>query len=206
MGGTSGAEPGPERMSDRPRQLILAVVGLAGTGKSSVVQMLRDIMRAPVVYFGGVVVDEVKRRGLPVSEATERSVREELRAELGMSAIAQIAMPEIDRYLATGTDLVIDGLYSYAEYEVLDARYPGLINLIAVHARRPLREVRLAARADRPLTPSEIRSRDMREVRTLDKATAIALADWHLVNDSSLADLRARTEEIVAEIRLLSGA
>jgi dephospho-CoA kinase len=206
MGGTRGDARRLEQMSGRPPQLIIAVVGLAGTGKSSVVQMLRDIMQAPVVYFGGVVVDEVKRRDLPVSETTERSVREELRSELGMSAIAQIAMPEIDRYLAAGAELVIDGLYSYAEYEVLDGRYPGLISLIAVHARRPLREVRLAARADRPLTPAEIRSRDMREVRTLDKATAIALADWHIVNDSTLADLRARTQEIVDEIRLLRGA
>jgi len=206
MGGTSGDERRWEPMSDRPPQFIVAVVGLAGTGKSSVVQMLRDIMQAPVVYFGGVVVDEVKRRGLPVSEATERSVREELRSERGMSAIAQIAMPEIDRYLSAGTDLVIDGLYSYAEYEVLDGRYPGLISLIAVHAQRPLREVRLAARPDRPLTPAEIRSRDMREVRTLDKATAIALADWHIVNDSTLAGLRARTQEIVNEVRALRKA
>ena len=206
MGGASRDERSWEPRSDCPPQLIVAVVGLAGTGKSSVVGMLRDIMQAPVVYFGGVVVDEVKRRGLPVSEATERSVREELRSERGMSAIAQIAMPEIDRYLSAGTDLVIDGLYSYAEYEVLDGRYPGLISLIAVHARRPLREVRLATRADRPLTPAEIRSRDLREVRTLDKATAIALADWHIVNDSTLDDLRAKTQEIVDEIRLLRGA
>ena len=206
MGGTSSDERRWEPRSDCPPQFIVAVVGLAGTGKSSVVGMLRDIMQAPVVYFGGVVVDEVKRRGLPVSETTERSVREQLRSERGMSAIAQIAMPEIDRYLSAGTDLVIDGLYSYAEYEVLDGRYPGLISLIAVHARRPLREVRLATRADRPLTPAEIRSRDLREVRTLDKATAIALADWHIVNDSTLDDLRAKIQEIVDEIRLLRGA
>jgi dephospho-CoA kinase len=206
MGGISRDERTGERAGGRPSQHIVAVVGLAGTGKSSVVQMLRDILQAPLVYFGGVVVDEVKRRGLPVSETTERNVREELRSELGMSAIAQIAMPEIDRYLSAGTDLVIDGLYSYAEYEVLDGRYPGLISLIAVHAQRPLREVRLAARPDRPLSPAEIRSRDMREVRTLDKATAIALADWHIVNDSTLADLRARTQEIVGQIRLLRTA
>ena len=56
---------------------IFAVVGLAGTGKSSVVQILYDLLRAPIVYFGGVVVSEVQRRGLEVTEATERQVREE---------------------------------------------------------------------------------------------------------------------------------
>ena len=180
---------------------IFAVVGLAGTGKSSVVQLLHELLGVPVVYFGGVVVAEVSRRGLKVTEETERVVREELRAEHGMSAIAHLASRDVDEHFGAHDEVIIDGLYSYAEYELLHERYPGQLSLIAVHAPRAVREERLAHRPVRPLTPAEIHSRDLREIRTLDKATAIALADHHLVNDGSMADLRRHVERTIAEIR-----
>jgi dephospho-CoA kinase len=180
---------------------IFAVVGLAGTGKSSVVQILCDVLPAPIVYFGGVVVSEVQRRGQEVTEPTERRVREELRQRLGMSAIAQLAIDDIETKLAGQDEIVIDGLYSYAEYELLQDRYPEMVSLIAVHATKALREERLAHRPNRPLTPAEIHSRDLREVRTLDKATAIALADHHLINNSTLSDLRDQVIKTVDDIR-----
>lgn len=165
-----------------------------------VVRLLKDLLGVPVVYFGGVVVSEVARRGLDVTEATEREVREELRATHGMSAIAHLASREIDEHFGSHQEIIIDGLYSYAEYELLDERYPGMLNLIAVHAPRAVREQRLKNRPVRPLTPAEIHSRDMREIRTLDKATAIALADFHIVNDSSVSDLRDHVSRTITSV------
>lgn len=175
---------------------IFAVVGLAGTGKSTVVAMLQKATGAPVVYFGGVIVAEVRRRGLPVNERTERTVREEVRRSLGMSAVAQLAAEEIDKQLTEHPGVIIDGLYSYAEYDFLADRYPNSLRTLAVHAPRALREERLGKRADRPLTPEEITSRDLREISTLDKATPIALADWHIVNDDGIDVLAARLERL----------
>lgn len=180
---------------------IIAVVGLAGTGKSSVVQILHELLQVPIVYFGGVVVGEVRRRGLEVNEANERAVREELRARHGMSAIAQLARVDIDKHLTSYDEVIIDGLYSYAEYELLEQWYPGMLSLIAVHAAKMLREQRLALRPNRPLTPSEIRSRDLHEIRTLDKATAIALADHHVINNSTMDALEEQVRGTVDDIR-----
>lgn len=180
---------------------IIAVVGLAGTGKSSVVQILHELLQVPIVYFGGVVVGEVRRRGLEVNEANERAVREELRALHGMSAIAQLARVDIDKHLTGHDEVIIDGLYSYAEYEVLEQWYPGMLSLIAVHAAKMLREQRLALRPNRPLTPAEIRSRDLHEIRTLDKATAIALADHHVINNSTMDALEEQMRGTVDDIR-----
>ena len=186
--------------TDAPRS-IFAVVGLAGTGKSSVVGILEEILDAPVVYFGGVVVAEVRRRGLEVTEATERMVREGLRAEHGMSAIAQLAGNDVDEHFTTHREIIIDGLYSYAECELLNERFPGLVSLIAVHATKAIREERLAHRPVRPLSAAELHSRDMREIRTLDKATAIALADHHILNNAGVAELRDQVAAIVDAVR-----
>ena len=180
---------------------IIAVVGLAGTGKSSVVAILHELLHVPIVYFGGVVVAEVQRRGLEVTEANERLVREELRQRHGMSAIAQLARVDIDAHLVEHNEIIIDGLYSYAEYELLSDWYPHMLSLIAVHSAKKLREERLAHRPNRPLTPAEIHSRDLREIRTLDKATAIALADHHIINNSTLDALREQVRQTVDDIR-----
>jgi dephospho-CoA kinase len=177
------------------------VVGLAGTGKSSVVAILREVLEVPVVYFGGVVVAEVQRQSLPVTEATERRVREQLRSDLGMSAIAQLALEQIDSQLQEFGCVIIDGLYSYAEYELLQERYFNQVKLIAVHASKSQREKRLAKRKVRPLSAEEMHSRDLREVRTLDKATAIALADWHLVNNSTIDSLRHHVKRTMTAVQ-----
>ncbi|MEU4741441.1 AAA family ATPase [Actinosynnema sp. NPDC023658] len=190
--------------TDAPRS-IFAVVGLAGTGKSSVVGILKEILDAPVVYFGGVVVAEVRRRGLEVTEATERTVREGLRAEHGMSAIAQLASEDIDQHFTSYREIIIDGLYSYAECELLNERFPGLVSLIAVHATKAIREERLAQRPVRPLSAAELHSRDMREIRTLDKGTAIALADHHILNNTGITELQDQVKAVVAAVRQSRG-
>ena len=58
---------------------IVAFVGLAGSGKSSAVDYLTE-KGYPKVYFGGIVLDELKRRGLELTQENEQPIREELRA------------------------------------------------------------------------------------------------------------------------------
>ena len=72
--------------------------------------------------FGGVVVDEVKRRRLEVNPQNERTVREELRARHGMAAMAVISLPRLQRALQRHSHIIIDGLYSFSEYKLLDGR------------------------------------------------------------------------------------
>ena len=89
---------------------IVAVVGLSGTGKSVVTRRLVEAHGYRSVYFGGVVIGEVQRRGLPVRPDTERAVREELRETHGMAAMAVLMAPEIEALRAAGERVVIDGL------------------------------------------------------------------------------------------------
>jgi dephospho-CoA kinase len=190
--------------ANHPKPRILAVVGLAGTGKSTAVELLRQRLGGSVVYFGGIVLDEVRRRGMATVEANERRVREELRRDGGMGAIATLAVPVIESALRdTGPDSIglIDGLYSGAELDVLRSAFGDSIQCLAVHCRRSIRERRVARRPVRPLTPAELLERDITEIRALDKATPIALADYHVVNDGTLEELAAALDAAVSQLR-----
>lgn len=177
-------------------QRVIAVVGLAGTGKSEVVRLITEALPFTVVYFGGVVLEEVERRGLEVNQTNERAVREELRASHGMAAMATLSLPKINAALERGENVLIDGLYSFAEYEVLTAAGLPLLT-IAVHADRTVRAERLAKRPTRPLSRAEMDARDDAEIRNLDKAPPIVLADHHVLNNGDMAALKDRVLTLI---------
>lgn len=183
---------------DGPR-LVLAVLGLSGTGKSQAVEHLRSRLDAGVVYFGGVVVDEVRRRGLDVNEENERTVRKDLRDAHGMGVMAARSLPVIQQHHDEGRNVIIDGLYSGEELRILTESCPGLVT-VSVHADRPVREARLASREVRPLTAAEMAARDQAEIRQLDKAEPIVIADHHVVNNGTVEDLHAALDAVLDRV------
>jgi dephospho-CoA kinase len=179
----------------RPRlPPVIAVVGLAGTGKSEVTRILSDRYGYQIVYFGGVVVDLVRELGMAVTPDNERRVRERLRDEEGMAAIAARSLPSVQHLMAAGAHVAIDGVYSGAELDTLHRGLRSPVPTLAVHAPRRLRTLRLAKRPVRPLTSAEVDARDHFEVVNLDKASPIALADTHILNDSGLEELASRLD------------
>ena len=181
--------------------MIVSVVGLAGAGKSEAVAALQRLHAFERVYFGGLVMAEVARLGLPPGEASERGVREGLRAEHGMAAMAALSRRVIDGHLAAGKDVLIDGLYSHSELILLREAYGEALTLIAVQCHRSVREARLANRAVRPLTPEQMRARDEHEINSVEKAPPIVLADYQLCNIGGLKALETQLASILAEIR-----
>jgi dephospho-CoA kinase len=183
------------RMSTRSKRTLpsspIAVVGLAGAGKSTISRLLANDYGCSILYFGRVVIDELRSREMELSPENERAVRETLRDQEGMAVMAKRNLPELRARLQAGEHVVIDGLYSYDELKLLNSSIEGGIRLLAIHAPRRLRVERLAARSIRPLRCAEVVARDFREVEQLDKAAPIALADAHILNvgdQSALAD------------------
>jgi len=180
--------------------LIVAVVGMSGSGKSVVVEQLVNALNGKTVYFGGVVIDEIVSRGLPVTEDNESLVRTELRKNLGMAAMAIKRLPEIDQILQSGKPVIIDGLYSYSEYTLLREMYGQCLSVVAVHSSTSTRINRLCDRKLRPLTREEVLKRDKREIENLEKGGPIALADFHLVNNGSKQNLENNIKEDVLSV------
>lgn len=177
---------------------VVAIVGLAGSGKSEVAKVFEEagFIR---VRFGDVTDEEVKRRGLVLNEDNERLVRESLRKEHGMEAYAVLNLPRIDAALERAS-VVADGMYSWEEYLLLREHYGNSFRVVAVWASPETRYRRLAVRQVRPLTPDEARSRDRAEIENTNKGGPIAMADYMIVNEGKLDNLRAQTKKIIAEL------
>jgi dephospho-CoA kinase len=175
---------------------IIATVGMCGSGKSVAGEHLEKLGFARV-YFGGLTIEEVRRRGLEVNEKNERAVREELRRVHGMGAYALLSLPKIEAFLAAGKRVLIDGLYSFSEYKILKEKFGDSLLVLAVFTPRELRYGRLARREVRPLTREEAVSRDHSEIENIEKGGPIALADYMIVNDGSRENLIRRLDRIL---------
>ena len=173
---------------------IIAVIGMCGSGKTEVVKFFEE-KGFRKVYFGGVVLDEIKKLGLDVNEANEKKVREGLRKEFGMGAMAVKSLDRIKEYFEQG-NVVIESLYSWEEYKIVRERFGDAFSLLAVFTAKSLRYERLSRRPFRPLTKEEAISRDANELENLDKGSPIAFADHTVMNDGSLEELKSKLEKL----------
>ncbi len=178
---------------------VVSVVGMTGAGKSEVSRVFEQngFIR---VRFGDVTDEEVKQRGLELNEANERNIRELLRQEHGMAAYARLNLPRIDSALEH-SDVVIDGLYSWEEYIFLKTYYEEAFWVVAVWTSPRRRHQRLTTRPERPLTVEEAGNRDRAEIENINKGGPIAMADFTIINESSIEDLRQEAERIIARLR-----
>ncbi len=177
---------------------VVSIVGMAGSGKSEAAAVFEK-NGFKKIRFGDITDEEVKRRGLKLNEENERLVRQELRQEHGMAAYAKLNLPKIDAALKSAS-VIIDGLYSWEEYTLLKNRYGDALCLIAVWASPKNRYGRLAKRPVRPLTAEEAAGRDVAEVENTNKGGPIAMADFTIINESTLKDLQKETRKILAAL------
>lgn len=177
---------------------IVAIVGLTGSGKSEVAQLFEK-HGFTRVRFGDVTDQEVIKRGLKLNEANERLVREDLRKYHGMAAYAILNLPRIE-VARRKSPVVVDGLYSWEEYQLLKSHFGKDFYVVAVWASPKTRYQRLGQRAVRPLTPEEAASRDAAEIENLNKGGPIAMADFTIANENDMKNLTDETENILGNL------
>ena len=178
---------------------VVSIVGMTGSGKSEVSHVFEGNGFVKV-RFGDVTDEEVRKRGLELNEQNERYVRELLRREYGMQAYAILNQPRIDSALEH-SDVVIDGLYSWEEYLFLKSCFGEDFYAVAVWASPRTRYTRLSSRSNRGLTPEEAASRDKAEIENINKGGPIAMADFTIINESSVEKLEKEVERIIAKLR-----
>ncbi len=174
---------------------IIALVGMCGSGKSVCCEEFKA-RGWEYVYFGGVTMQELKKRGLERNEANERSVREELRATYGPAAFAILLKDQI-REKREKAPVCLDGLYSWSELKVLREAFGEELCVVAIVAERKKRYERISQRVIRPLTPAEAESRDTAEIEKMEKGGPIAMADLFLFNDGDLESFRENTRKLI---------
>ncbi len=178
---------------------VVSIVGMTGAGKSAIARLFEK-NGFTRIRFGDATDEEIKKRGLELNEKNERYIRELLRKEQGMSAYARLNLPRIDSALKQ-SDVVIDGLYSWEEYTLLKDYYGENFYVVAVWASPRTRYARLTTRLNRCLTLEEAACRDIAEIENTNKGGPIAMADFTIINESSLENLRKEARRIISRLR-----
>jgi dephospho-CoA kinase len=73
--------------------------------------------------------------------------------------------------------------------------------VVAVWASPGTRYERLGQRPVRPLTAKEAASRDVAELENTNKGGPIAMADFTIINETSLKGLEKETEKVLSALR-----
>ena len=181
---------------------ILAIVGMSGSGKSVVVDYLTD-KGYPKVYFGGMIYKEMEKRGITrtADGESEKKFREEIREKEGKDWVVRQVIAEVKDLIAAGQKrIVLDGVYSWTEYKALKKEFPTCLTFLAIVVDRKLRYDRVARRPGRSFDGAAIRERDRSEIENLEKGGPIASADYYILNNGTIDNLKDDLNKIIKEI------
>src|SRR5918994_2921907 len=179
------------------KRLIVCLTGMPGAGKSSIASFLKE-KGFEVVTMGDVVREETERQGLEPTDINLGKMMLKLRQDLGPGAVGYIVLQKLARD-GSSSNVVIDGIRSIAEVEVL--KKVGHVKLLAIHASQDTRfkHLKERARADAPSSGNEFAGRDKREL-SVGVSEAIALANEMISNnDLTLEQLKLCAYNVVKE-------
>lgn len=180
----------------QPHAKIIALVGLAGSGKSSAVEYLTE-KGFPKIYFGGVIYKAMDEAGIEKTWDNQQQFREEIRRREGKDFVIKRVIKNIHDLINAGQNkIVLDGLYTWSEYKFLKHEFPGQVVVIAIVTPKYLRYQRMAKRIERPMQPHEVDQRDWSEIENLEKGGPIAIADYFIINDGSLEQLHQKIDAV----------
>lgn len=180
------------------KRLIVCLTGMPGAGKSTVASFLHD-KGFVAITMGDAVRDEAKRQGLEPTDAHLGKLMLKLRQDLGQGAVAHLILQKLERDGNSDNDVVIDGIRSISEVEVL--KKVGHVKLLAIHASPGIRFKHLVerGRSDAPIDTNEFTRRDQREL-SIGISEAIALADETISNNElTIEQLRDHVCAIINE-------
>ncbi|MFH0890687.1 MAG: AAA family ATPase [Candidatus Liptonbacteria bacterium] len=184
------------------KTIILAIVGLPGAGKTEATQYMMEKTGWPKVYFGDVTFDEMRRLELEINETNERKTREDLRKEHGMGAYAKLSLPKIKKALEQSPAVIVESLYSWEEYLIMKENFGNDFKCLAILASPEIRMGRMLQRPTRPLrNEEEFLSRDYAQINNSHQAGPIARADYFIINEGALTDMRVKLDELIAELK-----
>jgi dephospho-CoA kinase len=180
--------------------LVLAFVGAPAAGKTEAASVAKK-MGIPVITMGEVIREELRKRGLPLSDENAGRVANELREKEGMDAIAKRCVPlikDVEEKKAERTVIVIDGIRGIAEVETFKKEFGDDFVLVRVDAPLQLRYKRIKSRGrgDDLLSVDEFKNREKRELGW-GMEEAMKKASRVIKNEGSLEEFKEQIKGIL---------
>lgn len=179
---------------------IIAFVGLPLSGKSTAAKVAEEL-GIPVVVMGDIVREEVKRRGLELTDENAGKVATELREKEGMDAIAKRCIPIIREKAKEKGIVVVDGIRGIAEVERFKKEFGDDFILINIESPIEMRFERALKRkrADDIQTIEELKKRDEREL-SWNMGEAIKVANFTIENTSDIQTFIGKIRDLLNQL------
>ncbi|MEM2535977.1 MAG: AAA family ATPase [Candidatus Hadarchaeales archaeon] len=174
---------------------VVGLVGLQGAGKTEVAKVALSL-GIPCIRMGEVVLTEIRRRGLEINEENVGKVANELREKGGKGIVARLCLPLIREKLVENGMVVVDGIRAMEEVEELRKAFGKDVVIVGIWASPSLRYSRIASRR-REDDAEDYEGFIRKEKRELEwgVGNALSLADFLLINEGTLEELREKAME-----------
>jgi len=173
--------------------LLLIIVGFARSGKDTVADYLQEKHGFKKFVFSDFIVEEVKKRGLPVSKENLSKIGDEMRAKNGMDVVAKRLWEKAKEF----EKVVACGARSVEEVEFLKA-HADKVFVVKVVASPEKRFERKSP--DEPANEKEFFARDVRDSKRKGLQGVLELTDCTIENNSTLNDLKKAIDDIIAKL------
>lgn len=180
--------------------MLIAATGFAGAGKTTALKLLEAFGIGEYFYVGGIVRAQMAARGLPDTPESEKAVRDALRNEYGMSALAMIASTDMRIKLEAGRTVLIDAICNTEESNYYREEFGDNLKLVAIITPFLQRASRLAARTDRTMTAEQLQERDNYEIEKLGMEEVAKSAHLTLDNSRTISDLESTLRGLANQI------
>ncbi len=180
---------------------IIGITGTLGAGKGTVVDYLVKDMGYKHYSVRAFLIEEIKKRGLPVNRDSMTEVANELRAKYSPAYIIEQLYGIAEK---GGVSSIIESIRTPGEIDFLKKQ--GSFILLAVNADPKLRYDRVVIRGSETdkISFETFIANEKREFITSDPnkqnlSKCIQLADYVLHNDGSISDLVTQVSEVIGD-------
>lgn len=174
---------------------MIVVTGMPGSGKDEFIKVAKTLGWIDI-HMGDEVRKYAKLNNIPSVDSEIGKFASMERQTFGKEIWAKRVWDDMH----PGKNYIIDGLRNLEEFEYFKSKDSGLI-LVAIYTEREERLKRILRRnrPDDVHSHDELVSRDDREL-SWGIGNAISLADYMIVNDSTLEDFKKRARELLLKI------
>lgn len=173
---------------------MLIVTGMPGAGKDEFAKVAEK-MGYSIIRMGDIVREYTEKMGLEVNSANVGIIANSERKLRGEAIWALRTIEKIGE--CSNERIVIDGARSIAEVRTFREKF-GEVYIVAILASPKTRFERIIRRGrkDDFITYDEFEKRDLREL-SWGVGEVIALADFYIVNESSLEEFHANVKKFL---------